>query len=74
MATNRRPGGYADRQALAQAMQALKRARQTVGQIVDQRPGPQALVSMLLIVAVELGRAQDALDEMRRIREKAEEP
>jgi hypothetical protein len=55
-------------------MQALKRARQTVGQIVDQRPGPQALVSMLLIVAVELGRAQDALDEMRRIREKAEEP
>lgn len=70
MTTDPVPGGYIDNQYLDDAIRATKRCKDIVSQIVDQRPGPPALMSMLFSLAVEMMKALDALQEMQRIRER----
>lgn len=70
MTSDPKPGGYIDNQYLNDAIRALKRCKDLATQIVDQHPGPPALMSMLFSMAVELMKALDALQEMQRIRER----
>ena len=69
MATDPVAGGYLDRQALARAMQANAAARRIIGDLL-QGGSQQRQLQLLLQLTYEMGEQNEALHEMRRIRQR----
>lgn len=69
MATEPKPGGYLDRQSLARAMQSNAAVRRIVGELL-QGVSQQRQLQLLLQLTYEMGEQNEALHEMRRIRQR----
>ena len=70
MATDPKPGGYLDGQALTRATQANAAARRIIGDLL-QGGSQQRQLQLLLQLTYEMGEQNHALHEMRRIRQRA---
>jgi parvulin-like peptidyl-prolyl isomerase len=76
MATQRKVGGYVDRQELNRAIQANQNARQVTAkmlEMVNERRGMGWLYPLLARLGQHLSTNLEALVEMERIRQKGEQ-
>lgn len=65
-------GGYAWRQEIIRAVNANKAARKALGQIIEEKPGPQTLAMLIAKASAALGENLDAIREIEQIALNAE--